>query len=172
MSESQTDPALIDLYAHIGSIASTWASLENAVDVTIWRIAGLDHHDGACITVQINSLQYRLLALFALLDRRIPEADVIKKLHKFIQDSAKLARCRNRAVHDPVFVTGGGKIEVLSIGTNRKLEYQFAEKTADYREINLEIAKFLERYLALEQEIDAALQARRQEIRALTEKAT
>jgi hypothetical protein len=84
----------------IGYVASEWAMFEFQIDISIWELANLSHRDGACITSQIPGVARRLYALSSLLDLRKPSAALRKKINSFAEESNKLARTRNRFIHD------------------------------------------------------------------------
>jgi hypothetical protein len=90
----------------LGAVTSAWALLEMYIDVMIWSLAGLTPYTGACITSQLPNISRRLYALASLIEQRGPSSELRKKINQYIELSNKLARQRNRAIHDPWFHRG------------------------------------------------------------------
>jgi hypothetical protein len=146
------------LYALIGSITSTWSHIENSVDVTLWKLAGVDAHVGACLTAQIQSLGYRTDALSAMVTVLGGRKKLIASINQFGQRANDLARDRNRVVHDPISVPADGEPEAITVTARKRLVYGFFKgKTEQYSRINSAVGELLGAYLRLEQEISAEL---------------
>ncbi|MGH7154987.1 MAG: hypothetical protein ACREF3_13760 [Acetobacteraceae bacterium] len=143
---------LTHLYALIGSIASGWSHIENAVDVTLWKLMGVDAKLGACVTSQIQSLAYRLFALASIVKLRGCSKETTRSLNKFIAQADKLSRDRNRAIHDPI--SAGGEIKSITITARHQLVYCLSPDTRQqYEKTDSDIANLLGCYLDLEKRI-------------------
>ena len=92
------------VYSLIGEIASEFARIEHMLDVTIWRMAGLSAHTGACITAQLMGVRPRCLSILALARQAELSEVVQKEIRKFMADSYKPSEERNRLVHDSWYV--------------------------------------------------------------------
>src|SRR5687767_1082599 len=88
----------------VGRIAVGWAFLETHVNCFIWELADVEQYVGACITAQIISPSNRFRALIALVRVRGGSERSITKLNKLSASVDKLARLRNRYVHDPAAI--------------------------------------------------------------------
>ncbi len=145
---------LMRLYALIGSIASCWSHIEQSVDVTVWWLANIDSREGACITAQIQSLHYKVLALIALLDLRCASKPLIRAVNQFSGKADEVAKRRNRAVHDPISAADGEEPLAVTITAERKLKYGFFDgKMAEYDETENQVSSLLETYIELDQRI-------------------
>jgi hypothetical protein len=155
--------ALTHLYALIGSITSSWSHVENSVDVTIWSLMHVDAHAGASVTAQIQSLEYRLYALIALVNLLGGSPQLIKSLNQFKELVGNLGRGRNRAVHDAISAPDDDEPAAITITARRKLVYGFFKgKTAEYTKLDAEIAMLLAEYLKLDEKIHSELGGRSQ----------
>jgi hypothetical protein len=97
-------------YDSVGRIAYVWSMLEHALDRIIWDLADTNQVLGACMTTQMNGPSPRIRALLALLEVRGWPDPLIKRVKKFDGDARKWQEERNRAVHDPFFVTLNGNV--------------------------------------------------------------
>src|SRR5208282_77336 len=75
--------------------------LEHQIQVLIWRLAGLDHLTGTCITAQIGNSGRLLDAVLALLEQRGSSKDDLKPLRSLCAVVGAKQRKRNRIIHDP-----------------------------------------------------------------------
>lgn len=142
------------LYALIGSVASTWSHLEREVDVTLWCLARVDSHIGACLTAQIQSLGYRLDALGALARVLGAQPDLMRAINQFRGKADDLGRLRNRVVHDPIATTDDKGLVAITITARKTLQYGlFDGKVSEYADINDKIAGFLGEFQALKERI-------------------
>lgn len=163
MAEETPKPAAptldLQLYTLVGNIASDWATLEYMVNDCIWNAAKVDDQLGACITAKIFSLPPRLEALVLLLRARGASDKLTAKLNAFIQNSRRPTEARNRAVHDPLGVAhDDGRPQQLQITAQGKLVFQ--RRDVDPMELIKDrdmISQFLERFIALRNEIKAEL---------------
>lgn len=123
---------VMPLMEAIGYVAASWARLEHAVNLQIWRLSSMSDEDGACITAQIPSILPRLRALIALVHRIGVSEGLIKDLNKFSKRADEVARQRNRIIHDPWFVakdeTAFGRLEITA---DRKLVLEMKKQTPD-----------------------------------------
>jgi hypothetical protein len=153
-----TPEELKNLYALIGSIASGWSHVEQAVDVTLWSLTGLDSHVGACLTAQIQSLGYRLDALVALVALRGGSKDLLRDINRFRGEADELNRSRNRVIHDPITMAEGEEPAAITITARKTLTFGIvAGKTVEYTKVNERIASLLMLFLELEKRIQIEL---------------
>jgi hypothetical protein len=156
-STNETPKEIKHLYALIGSIASTWSHIEQSVDVTLWSLAGLDAHVGACLTAQISSLTYRLDALAALVELRGGSQELKKSIKEFHEKTYALSIARNRAVHDPIAIVDNGAV-AITITARKSLAFDIsATKKAEYTKTNSEITGLLRRYSELAKKIETEI---------------
>ena len=167
MEESRPEsPAdLVQLYATIGSVASGWSHLENATDVTIWRLANVEYSQGACLTAHISSMRNKLLCLLSLMNLLGYPEDYVKTVNVFSGKIDKISRKRNRVVHDPISCEPGKEPVAITITADRKLVYGlFGEKLLEYSQINREVADALSEYLDIDNSLKAFAEQLRQSL--------
>ena len=148
MSKVRRDTRYDDHYKSIGSVAAIWAKLELNINYAIWNLANLDKEAGACITAQIIAPVPRMRALISLVHYRGGKDDLMKSLNRFSGKLDKLARRRNRIVHDPWSISEAtGDMRRMEITADRKLTFQFKLETTDdidkvYDEIDGAVKEF------------------------------
>ena len=99
-------------------------------------------------------MERRKLGLTAIVSLRGGSQDLIKSIKKFQNDAQDLASKRNRVVHDPISQLENEEPEVITITARRLLKFEFTkDKAKKYSAIDLEIARFAERYLLLQKNI-------------------
>jgi hypothetical protein len=113
----------------IGLVAAGWARFEYKTNQMLWHLANVDIEAGACITAQIQSQPNRLRALCALVAFRAGEGHpLIGDINKFSARAEKLARQRNRYIHDPwIYMTDGRPPIRVEVTADRKLQYATVE---------------------------------------------
>jgi hypothetical protein len=106
------------IYAVIGRITSEWSHLEHLLDLIIWDLSDANKVQLACITAQMIGAFGRTRAiqtLLALRESHPKTAELIKKVSKFGYATSELAEKRNRAIHDPWY---------LSVGTGSPAQFK------------------------------------------------
>jgi hypothetical protein len=88
-------------YAAIGKVASSWAYLEQAMEIAIAELMGGVPDVAFCVIAQITGPHRKLEAILAILHQRKADEKIIKKLAKFTETIRILAEKRNRVLHDP-----------------------------------------------------------------------
>jgi hypothetical protein len=166
--EAFLDEHLKEFHPEIGRIASVWAMLEFRVDQLIWHLVGLEQTLGACLTTQLNGATPRLRALKSIMEFRGSSPELITKLNKFSGDIIEPQEARNRAVHDPWFVSTELKTvsQVRKATIKNKIVYESMPiELAELKTVYQESKKILIRFNQLRDEILAeplsALQGRR-----------
>ena len=134
LSESELNAATAPLFMAIGHVAHHWSALEYEINKLIWKIAGVEESDGACITAQIPSIMPRFRALISLAHKHGCSDATIKELNRFSTKADGVARQRNRVIHDPWFFRLNPEVEQLEYGrleitADRKLVYEVKPKT-------------------------------------------
>ena len=156
--DTPSDVAAREIYALIGDIASGWSHIEQSVDTTIWWLAATDARYGACATAQIQSLHYRLLALVALLRLHGVSDGLITEVNLFSNNAGKVAKKRNRVIHDPISIEETGEVSAVTITADRKLAYGFSgDKQREYTAIGLEVYDLLRAYQVIDTKIVSEL---------------
>lgn len=151
---SRLSERLIETYTVIGSVASGWSHLELQINVTLWRISGVEAHQGACLTAQIPSMRNRVLALVSLLHLNGYSKNIIDRVNKFSTEADKLARERNRIIHDPISASDDDIIESVTITSDRKLVYGFSKEVFErYEIVDAHIAELHKKYNEIDQDI-------------------
>lgn len=112
--------------ACIGDVISCWAALDYNANMSIWHLAGVYPAIGACMTMQIFTLEGRLKALIALLRLRRAPDDLVRRVNKFRANVRKPQEIRNRITHDCWFKNPvNDRMSQLEIGTKGVLVYGF-----------------------------------------------
>ena len=164
MSEEQPakgDDETYRAYMGIGQVAAAWSLLERMVDETMWLILGVVPEDGACVTAQIQSLNYKLNGLIALVARR-GWSDLVIDLNRFSDPANKLVRERNKVVHTPIItmdIPGAEEAAVaLLLRADKKLTMG-AERidAAERNKIAVDISKQVQAFLIIAEKIKARL---------------
>jgi hypothetical protein len=157
--ESQMNP----YYTGVGRVAMAWAMLETFVNHTIWELANVEQHAGACITAHIGSPAARFRALISLVRLRGGSEEHVKELNSLSTKIDKLARQRNRAVHDPAFRQlehTPGTFYRLEITADRQLSFGLQPHRLDQmKELEEKIAKATNEYRRLAVRIVSELPA-------------
>ena len=132
VSEEESDAALQPFFKKISLIASHWSFLEIALDQTIWHLANVVPHKGACITAQFGSTYFRVKAIAALVEQIPNSEDLLKKINQFSGTMEPIVRKRNRAIHDPILYSVQSKeVSVYTITADRKLVYGLTTAVLD-----------------------------------------
>ncbi len=106
-------------YAAVGQCASTWAFLENRIDLAVLSFVKDNPIPMACALAQMFSIHAKMDALIAVAqsDKADRVSDqTIKKLARFSQEIRPLSIQRNRIIHDPL-VQEGDEVQVLRLTT-------------------------------------------------------
>jgi hypothetical protein len=142
--------------ALVGRIASSWAILEGAMDVTIWWLADVKEEEGACITAQLVSIHSRLRAIIALARLKSCPKIVIDRLNKFSSDSERIVRLRNRAIHDPWYRgLETGQLAQHKLTAEKELIMEMTPRSiADLERTLSEIQQLRSRFTRLMEELD------------------
>jgi hypothetical protein len=153
--ETEAEEALQPFFQMVGRVSSGWSYLEQTIDDFIWTLAGVDHAKGACITSQIQSVEWKLRAVIALIELSGGSADIIKKFKKLSGDAVSLATHRNRIVHDPLlYAFASKKVTASRMTANKTLEYSMVPVNLDeMKSVVLEIAQFRNNLLVLINEV-------------------
>lgn len=96
-------------YALVGRVASEWAHLEHIVDLTIWKLLGVDERLAACLTSQYPGLSQRCNAVCSLGIASGLTKEQVRPFAKLKNDAFDDADWRARWVHDPWYVQEGTK---------------------------------------------------------------
>jgi hypothetical protein len=94
------EPFLIAL----GRLATVWAEYEMTINVRIWELANVEKAAGASITSQLIGPLPRFRCLLALLAYRNSPQALIDEFNSHASQAEKIARQRNRYIHDPFVV--------------------------------------------------------------------
>lgn len=82
----------------IGSIVVSFASLENAVEIAIWALMGIDSTKGAIVTSEMSFKN--MLALFSSLYlNKVNAPDEIEEMKELVKRGAQIEERRNTIVH-------------------------------------------------------------------------
>lgn len=147
-------------YAAVGKIATNWAFLETYVNRFIWELMDVEQFVGACLTSQIIAPSNRFRALIALVRYRGGKDFHISKLKKLSERVNKLARQRNRFVHDPGLADVRQNFVRLEITADKELS--FGAQPADLDEMHKfadQIKKTAQSFWDLAEEIRLELPA-------------
>jgi hypothetical protein len=128
-------------YRLVGQVTSEWAHLEHALDLIIWRMAGVEEAKGACLTGQIMGASPRFLAIIALATLKQVNEKVIEEVRDLMRRTFDVQEARNRAIHDPWFISGGATGQVAQFKSMPKKELVYGMKDVD----EAEIKKLIER---------------------------
>lgn len=114
-------------YAAIGRVANEWAHFEFTVDRLIWALMRADDKKNlaACVTSQLPSIVRRFDALAALV-AEYPESDdaLTKKINRLAERANKVAKMRNRIVHDSWAKSlATGEHVRLQVTADKKLDF-------------------------------------------------
>jgi hypothetical protein len=146
----------------IGYVAVHWARLEHEINQAIWALCALESADGACLTAQIPSIMPRMRALIALVHKNGCGEKLLTDLNRFAGEADKLARRRNRVIHDPWYFRDDtnqifGRLEVTA---DKRLVYEIKLQTRkDVLDIAHEIIAAQKTFEALRARINAEFQA-------------
>lgn len=112
---------------------------------------------GACITSQVQSSEYRLRALLALVKHRGGSDGLVKKINAFISDCQSCTTKRNRIVHDPLlYNVVNGSVRASRLSANKTLVYELQELDFDqFYDEAAQINRFRRSFVALRDEIYA-----------------
>jgi len=88
-------------FSAVGKVAAFWSEFERQVQMTVWKLAGIDAFSGACITSRIDSTAKLLETIIALLQPKGVAAEDLQALRAFCEEAADLQRQRDRIVNDP-----------------------------------------------------------------------
>jgi hypothetical protein len=94
-------------YTLVGRVASEWSHLEHIVDLTIWKLLGVDNRLAACLTSQYPGLSQRCNAVCSLGIAKGLTREQLKPFRKLRSDASDDADWRARWVHDPWFIQEG-----------------------------------------------------------------
>jgi hypothetical protein len=134
------DPKLLNL---IGVAASSWASLELVINMTIWDLAEVPPAIGACITTQIFTIDGRLKALLALMKLRKFSKKLIDDINKFAEEIRGPSHLRNRLVHDAWGTTfEDRKTQRIWLTADRKLRFEY--QPVDLEDIKRDVDKIID----------------------------
>lgn len=141
--------------AELGRAISTWAYFEYRLDETIWRLAGLEEEQGACLTAQFSTVSQRFDALFALARLEKISQKPLDKMNKVRDWANSCAQKRNRIAHDPWFygyeshqhyrlhktarATLDFKLKQVPIEELTALEKEFTDLTHRFNEVRSEM---------------------------------
>lgn len=154
----------------VGNVAHHFALLEQEINKAIWGLSAVSPEAGACVTAQIVPIASRMRALVSLVALNGGSKKSIDSLNRFTTQVDKLARKRNRVIHDPwVFRTRTiekGVLEVQygrhEISADRKLVYEIkVESHADVLKIAHEAIAARRRFIDLYGNIQAELKAQK-----------
>ena len=158
----ETPGEIKDLYSLVGSIASTWAHLEQSVDFTLWSLTGLEANVGASAPARIQAslrrpLKDRIQTLVALVEEYGGSMELVRSINQFATEAIDLTDARHRAVHDPVAEVDG-EVVSITIRDRRIFNYRFsAERFQEYKKTNADIANILGLYSELASRIKAEI---------------
>lgn len=96
-------------YELVGRVASEWGHLEHIVDLTIWKLLGVDQRLGACLTAQFQGLPQRCNAVDSLGIASGLTEEQVRPFRQLKNNAVDNAGWRARWVHDPWFVQEGDK---------------------------------------------------------------
>ena len=148
-------------YMRIGRVATLWAAFEQALDDTLWSLAGVEHDRGACLTSQMGSSFNRLIALEALAKLAGADKALLGELNKIAKKWHGLNDKRNRVVHNPVFWSREEQsvaTQVIIIKRDLGLDYQFQPVNLDdYHSIGNDILKFFNDFAGFRERLLAVL---------------
>jgi len=88
-------------FSAVGKVAAFWSEFERQLQMTVWKLAGIDAFSGACITSRIDSSAKLLEIIISLLQLKGVAAEDLQPLTAFREEAADLQRQRNRIVNDP-----------------------------------------------------------------------
>lgn len=149
LSGALTLEAVPEMYEWIGRIASAWSLFESFIDMDISSLAGTDWDAIACITANLQSANRRLQSLLALVRLRGGQEELAKDLNKFIGESDRLARKRNRVVHDP-WIRYGDQHYRWEVTAERRLFRGVRPDTInDLKKLEAEIQEMIRSYNSL-----------------------
>ncbi len=96
-------PSGHDFYKLVGRVVSEWAHLEHALDIIIWRLSGMDHKTGSCVTASMMGHIPRFNAISALAVAKGTSDKTAKDIETLGRKISELAKNRNRFTHDAWF---------------------------------------------------------------------
>lgn len=146
---------VVATYALVGVIATTWSSLEHAIDNALCIMSGLDKKTGTCLTSQIQSVRAKLIALEALAHLRGANEQSIKAIRRFQNESEAPSRKRNMVVHNPIMnIPGkpadGSNMVLARVSGDRRSIAEYQPITAEeMRLIQNEIAALLPKFAVI-----------------------
>jgi hypothetical protein len=125
-ADPQPKPALsfklkfaMPYYAAVGQCASTWAFLENRIDLAILSFVRDNPIPMGCALAQMFSIHAKMDALIAVAQSNKADRvtdQTVKKLVRFSQEIRPLSIQRNRIIHDPI-VQEGDDVKILRLTT-------------------------------------------------------
>lgn len=90
-------------YALIGRVAAEWARLEHTLDEIIWDLAETPEDASSCVTSQILGHSSKFKAIYALVQFRRNNGQMLKRIRSLQGIVVGLSDERNRYVHDAWF---------------------------------------------------------------------
>jgi hypothetical protein len=130
-------------YKAIGKVVANWAALEAIISSALWRLARVDDTAGVCLTSQIPNMPGRMNALISLAKLRNASDGIIRKLHKFADDTPGLQEQRNRVAHDPWRIDlSTGQLQRLEVSARKTAKLQYVPVSVE------EIESVVDRILA------------------------
>jgi hypothetical protein len=109
-------------YAFIDRISSEWVHLERALDTIIWELALIERELGPCITGQLNGYWPRINAIMSLATAKAIDKALVREFELFGKSISKLAKKRDRLVHETWYCGDEGTTIQLTTFTDKKNE--------------------------------------------------
>jgi hypothetical protein len=106
-------------YAAVGQCASTWAFLENRIDLAILSFVKENTIPMSCALAQMFSIHAKVETLIAVAQSKKNDRasdQTIKRLVRFSHDLRPLSLQRNRIIHDPI-MQDGDEVKILRLTT-------------------------------------------------------
>jgi len=91
-------------YELVGRVASEWAHVEHALDVTIWALAKMPMLIAPCLTSQLMGVGARCRAIILLAGVSGISEETKKKYRSLMSKAHDAGDLRNRIVHDPWYM--------------------------------------------------------------------
>jgi hypothetical protein len=89
-----------EFYKNVGRVASEWSHIEHVLDLTIWRLSGLEGKIAACMTSQIVGVAPRCKAIMNMAKLHGLTHEELKPYRSLMGDASVVAELRHRVVHD------------------------------------------------------------------------